>query len=192
MIKLSILILTIPNRRKTFLNSLLDNLEKQTKNQNDIEILVLYDNKKRSVGEKRTNLLKLAKGEYVTFIDDDDRISDDYTSSILQALKENPNTDCVVYDCICTINNAQHKIHCKYGIEYEYNHNNSGNGFWTGKPAHTMIYKTSLVQDISYVFKNYGEDMDWVGQAHKKIVHQTRIDKILYYYDFRNATSETR
>ena len=55
----------------------------------------MFDNKKRSVGEKRQDLLNLAKGQYLVFIDDDDRISDDYISSIIQAMNENCLTQTV-------------------------------------------------------------------------------------------------
>jgi hypothetical protein len=58
--KLSILIPSVPSRRKFFLDRLLDDLEKQIGDRNDVEILVLYDNKKRSLGQKRSDLLNLA------------------------------------------------------------------------------------------------------------------------------------
>ena len=67
MLKLSILIPSVPSRRKTFLQRILDQLESQI-NTNDIEIVVLYDNKKRTVGEKRNDLLNLARGQFLTFI----------------------------------------------------------------------------------------------------------------------------
>ena len=42
-----------------------------------------FDNKKRTIGKKRDEMLKLAQGKYVTFVDDDDRISDDYVDEIM-------------------------------------------------------------------------------------------------------------
>jgi hypothetical protein len=189
--KLSILILTLPSRRKTFLNDLLDNLEPQVAQYNDVELLVLYDNKKRSVGEKRDSIMSIARGQYTVYIDDDDIVTDDYVSSIMSCLNENPSTDCVVFDTICTIDDGI-PIHCKYGIEYEYNNNASGNGFWTGKPAHTMVYSKQLVLDASFGSKNVGEDFHWVKQVHGKIKNQSRVDKVLYYYKMNNTTTETR
>ncbi len=64
-------------------------------------------------------------------MDDDDFVTDDYVSSIMSCINENVGTDCVVFDTICTIDDGI-PIHCKYGVEYEYNNNASGNGFWTG------------------------------------------------------------
>ena len=189
--KLSILIPSVPSRRKFYLDRLLDELDKQIENRNDIEVLVFYENKKRSLGEKRTDLLNLAKGEFTVFIDDDDRITEDYISSIMEAIENNPNVDCIVYDTICTINGGV-PIHCKYGIELAYNHNATGNGYWTGKPAHTMVYSSRISKKHNFINSNYGEDVDWVLRACKEIETQHRIDKVLYYYDFNNTISETR
>jgi glycosyltransferase involved in cell wall biosynthesis len=49
-----------------------------------VEHLILMDNKRRTVGEKRDALLRAAKGNYVAFVDDDDFISPDYVSLILE------------------------------------------------------------------------------------------------------------
>lgn len=78
------------------------------------------------------------------------------------------------------------------GIEYSYNTNATGNGYWTGKPAHTMVYSRSLALEASFGVKNVGEDFHWVNQVHTKVKNQSRIDKILYYYKMNNKTTETR
>ena len=68
---------------------LFDKLNEQiSKFQDKVELLVLIDNKKRTLGAKRNEMIGLAKGEYVVFIDDDDLVSEDYVESILEAIKE--------------------------------------------------------------------------------------------------------
>jgi glycosyltransferase involved in cell wall biosynthesis len=192
MIKLSILVATVPSRLTYFYPRIITQLLEQSKNYSEIEIIGLFDNKKRTVGEKRQDLLNLSKGEYLVFIDDDDRISDDYISSIIETLNQNLNTDCVVFDCICCIENSPLKKLCKYGIEFEYGDINNGLE-WRGKPAHTMVYKSSIAKKHLYISSNFGEDIDWVKRACKDIHIQTRIDKVLYYYDCQaDTTSETR
>lgn len=188
--KLSILILTLPSRRKTFLDDLLNNLEAQASSYPEVEILVFYDNKKRTVGQKRDGVLSLAKGDYMAFIDDDDSVAEDYIKSIIDCLNQNPETDCVVFDTICTIDGGGER-HCKYGTEYEYCDRNA-DGYWTGKPAHTMVYKRELVQNLSFGDAQVGEDFHWVSQAWPLITHQSRIDKVLYYYKYNSNTTETR
>jgi glycosyltransferase involved in cell wall biosynthesis len=204
MIKLSILISTIPRRVNNFFPSLVNKLMAQIGDRQDIEIVGFFDNKKRSVGHKRNELLKLAQGEYLVFIDDDDDITDDYISSIMYALSANPEADCVVFDCITTINgDTNNQTYSKYSTAYEYGQVpatsvNPLNPAWTiqnqwrGKPAHTMVYKASIAKGHIYVDKNYGEDVDWVVRACKDIKNEIRIDKVLYLYNFNSAVSETR
>jgi len=135
-------------------------------------------------------LINLAKGEYLVFIDDDDdRIADDYIESILKALRENPGCDCVVFECICRVENGP-ETYCRYGIEYEYT---TVGQDWYGKPAHTMVYKSSIAKKHRYSHKSWGEDVEWVKRACVDIKAQVRIDKVLYFYDCKSeTTSETR
>jgi glycosyltransferase involved in cell wall biosynthesis len=204
MIKFSILISTIPRRLNNFFPCLTSKLMTQIEDRPDVEILGFFDNKKRTVGQKRNELLRMAQGEYLTFIDDDDDIADDYISSIMETLTAHPEADCVVFDCICTINGDVHsQTYSKYSIQYEYNQTPTispnplnpswtiGNQ-WTGKPAHTMVYKSTIAKNHIYANQNYGEDVDWVVRACKEIKNEIRIDKILYFYNFNTAISETR
>ena len=82
-IKLSILICGITNRD---FSPLLTHLEKQTQDK-PVEILSLVDNKKMKIGRKRNLLVEMSKGEYISFIDDDDWVTDDYVDSILEKIQ---------------------------------------------------------------------------------------------------------
>ena len=189
-IKLSILVPTVPNRIDNYYLRLMSDLIRQTAPYPDIELIALFDNKKRSIGKKRDEMLGLAQGEYLVFIDDDDRVSPDYVKDIMTTLYENPDTDCVVFDCICKVNSGPDKL-CKYGIEFEYG-DILGGKEWRGKPAHTMVYKSSIAKRHPFTDIGRGEDFDWVKRACQDIRIQTRIDKVLYYYDAEYlTTSET-
>jgi glycosyltransferase involved in cell wall biosynthesis len=188
-IKLSILVPTVPSRISYFYPKIMDQLLCQIEKYNDIELIALFDNKKRSIGKKRQEMIDISQGEYIVFIDDDDRIADDYIKLIMIELYNNTNTDCVVFDSICTIEHSKLIKHCKYGIEFEYIDN--GNEWW-GKPAHTMVWKAEIVKKHKYKDMGTGEDYNWVKRAIVDIKHQTRIDKVLYFYDSNSrTTSET-
>ena len=194
--KLSILVPTVPRRLDNCFTSLIKKLETQISNKTKIEIIGFYDNKKRTTGEKRNNLLSLAKGEYLVFIDDDDDISDDYIESICDALHKNPNVDCVVFDCITTVNGKK-PVHSEYSINYEYRTFKSKPEMpyedeWRGRPAHTMVWKSTIAKKHIYDDKNYEEDVHWVKRAYKDIKVEVRIPKVLYYYKFNSNISETR
>jgi glycosyltransferase involved in cell wall biosynthesis len=190
MIKLTILVATIPNRLRYFYPRLMTQLIEQTKSRGDVEILSLFDNKKRSIGAKRQALLNLCQGEYVVFIDDDDRISDDYVDEILKALYTNPECDCVVFDNLTRIDGGV-PILCKYGVEFEYGYvdDSDHSRGWRGKPAHTMVYKSSIAKKHHYTDMGSGEDVDWVKRACLDIKTQIRINKTLYFYNANYTTT---
>lgn len=193
MIKLSILVPTVPSRIKYFYPRIMKQLITQTRNRNDVELIAFFDNKKRTIGKKRQEMLQLAQGEYTIFIDDDDRISDDFVEEIMKSLYANPDCDCVVYDSFCSVNGQPGYV-CKYGIEFDYHILNDGTPQkeWRGKPAHTMVYKSTISKKHHYSDLNNGEDFDWVKRACLDIKNQARINKVLYYYDANyNTTSET-
>ena len=190
-ILLTILVPTVPSRLAYFYPRVMNQLLEQTKKYNNIELISFFDNKKRTIGTKRDDMLRLAQGKYVTFVDDDDRLSYDYIDEIMNAINSQPDVDCIVYNVICCVNNSKVEKLCKYGIEFEYGDINNGQE-WRGKPSHTMIWKSSIAKKYNYPDKQNGEDMDWVKQAHSDIQTQHRIDKVLYYYDANYDTiSET-
>lgn len=188
MIKFSILILTTPRRISSFFPSLIYSLQSQIGNRDDIEILGFFDNNKRSIGEKRNNLLEIANGEYLTFIDDDDKISDDYIKSIMDAIEKNPETDCIVFDCY-SIYDSWGKSYTKFSKDFEYTHNGEQ---WTAKPSHIMVWKSSLAKMHQFKEISYGEDIEWAKEISKEIEHETIIDKVLYHYEYSGKTSEAR
>lgn len=191
MINLTILIPSVPGRINILLPRLLQTLHQQIDQRNDVEIIVLYDNKKTSLGVKRNNLIKLAQGNFITFIDDDDLVADNYIELIMDKINNYPTADCIVFNSKYYENN-QYICECKYGIELEYNHVVSSTALWTGKPAHTMIWARDIIQSTLFPDINHGEDYDWVALAWPKIKHQVRIDEALYFYYFSTEHSEFR
>lgn len=193
MILLTILIPSVPSRRKTFLQQLLDNLEKQVGDNEHIEILNLYDNKRMTIGEKRNMLLSMARGKYLTFVDDDDTLAPNYISEIMKVINEyeqsGSNLDCITFIQDCYINNV-HTFRCKYSKDFEYTSNKQTKE-WTGKPAHTMIWASKIAKNYTYPHLQNGEDYDWCKRACLDIKDQVMIDKVLYTYYYNRATSET-
>lgn len=81
--KWSILIPTVVDRPQPF-NRLIDRLAPQMNKQ--VEVVVFWNNYERQLGELRQLLLEEAKGEYVSFVDDDDLVVEDYVETILPML----------------------------------------------------------------------------------------------------------
>ena len=93
MIKLSILIPTLPQRFEMY-EDLRDNLMEQMGQYAEQIELLTDDSLTDTIGTKRNRLLKEANGEYVCFIDDDDRVASSYVWNIMEALHAHPNVDC--------------------------------------------------------------------------------------------------
>ena len=186
--KFSILIAAVPSRVWTVYPRLINHLEMQTQGRDDVEILALLDNKKRSVGAKRNALLSIANGEYLAFIDDDDMVAADYVESIMNALYANPTADCVVFDCVTTVNNKPY-VYSKYSVSYG-GYRQEGNQWW-GLPAHTMVWKSNIAKKHMYKDLNYEEDVRWVKEACVDIKNEVRIDKVLYFYFYNSEKTET-
>lgn len=182
--KLSILICTIPSRLH-LLKALLDVLGPQLTP--DVEVLYLGDDKKRSIGCKRNDLLSIARGEFVAFIDDDDMVTHDYVGSILEALKSNPN--CVVFQTMThRADTGTHKRNL-VGIQYD---RIETDDLVTCPPTHTMVWRRSMALDHDFKDVSEGEDVCWVDRICKGLFlsKQASIDKVLYHYNYDPKVSE--
>lgn len=184
--KLSILICTIPERRAMF-EALLSNLKEQIDTSRDIEI-VFDATEKITVGEKRNKLLREANGEYVTFIDDDDRISHDYVKTIYKAIDEF-NVDCFCFNAYYSHNGGQFKV-----VDYSKFHKQDKN---TEKaflriPNHLMCVKRHIALKVGFKNKSYGEDSDYAKRLLPYLKLEYKLNKVLYYYDYNDKTTKTR
>jgi hypothetical protein len=188
----SILIPSIPSRVEKYLIPLLAKLQKQIGERKDVEILTFLDNKKRSVGQKRDNLVQLANGQYLAFVDDDDDVSDDYVEEICQTIYGNEKTDVIVFDQIASINGLEFKV--SFGIEYE-NEQAQLNEFGKyddikRKPFHICVWRSEIAVKYKFPDCSYGEDWFWAKQVHADIKTQHRIDKVLHYYRYNDVITE--
>lgn len=162
-------------------------LEKQTKPYEDIEVLALYDNKKRTVGEKRNALLSMANGLYVSFLDDDDSILPTFVEDIHAKL----DGVAQVVNFIIYMTSDFEKRTCFYSTKYK-KRTNLGSGLWFGPPSHIHVWLRSLVVDIKYPPISLFEDAAWADIASKRVTKEVQIRKLLYLYKYSYQLSETR
>lgn len=184
MVKISILIPTIVGREKQY-SELVTSLNKQY-NGEEVEILTLKDNREMSIGEKRNKLLEMAKGEWLCFIDDDDKVSDNYVSLLLTATKE--NCDCAslkgeysvdgVFDGIFEHSLKYDRWETIEGAEIKY----------LRHPNHLNKIRSSIAKQFKFPEKNLSEDYDWSTELHKSGLLKTEhyIPETIYYYKFIN------
>lgn len=180
--KLSILTPTIPSREKQ-LKALSEKLAKQIGDL-PVEHLILSDNRKRSIGEKRQSLVDIANGEYIAFCDDDDDVSPDYVSELLKAIET--RADVITFNQKAIYNGLQSEVH--FGIKNQDGQFNPG-GITLRGPWHVCAWNRQKVKGCVFGFSNYGEDLVWSHQARKRIKTGHYINKVLHTYIHDAATT---
>lgn len=192
MIDLSILVCSVHTRYDTFLPKIEKQLFDQyaalaEADQERVEIIVLTDNKKMMLGHKRNTMIDIAQGKYVVFVDDDDRIADDYIASLLEGTLS--DADSIVFQAEVSLNGEPPKL-CYYskGVRQDFNTPSAYHRI----PNHICCIKKSVSLKSSFPNVLYGEDAGYgkVLLPHLKTEH--KIDKVLYYYDYNAETTETQ
>ena len=192
MIDLSILVCSVHTRYDTFAPKIQKQLYDQyaalsEPEQDRVEIIVLTDNKKMMLGHKRNVMVDIAQGKYIAFVDDDDRIADNYLSELLKATET--DADCIVFKAEVSMNGEPPKI-CDYSKDHrrDYNHKD---GYYR-IPNHICCVKRAVSLKSSFPHLLYGEDAGYGKVLLPNIKTEHKINKVLYYYDYNADTTETQ
>jgi glycosyltransferase involved in cell wall biosynthesis len=195
-VKLSVLMPSVSSRLATKMPRVFLDLERQARGK-DVEVLVLLDDRKRSIGLKRNALVSIAQGEFIAFVDDDDRVAYDYVDRLLEKIGDCDNTlqpDVIVFDVWVSGYHERFGLSdrlCSYDLDHEHQ---TLSDQYHRKPNHLMAWRTALVKQEPFSDSSSGEDTDWAHRIcarFKNLLRQERIDKVLYSYDFdTNDTSQ--
>ncbi len=180
--RLSILICSL-DERKYFLDRILSLVNPQIDGA-DVEVLVDLDNREKTIGKKRNDLLDRAKGDYVCFVDDDDIIPSYYIKEIMQALTTSP--DCVGFKGVITTNNQNprtfiHTLSCEKWHEE--------NGRYYRCPNHWNPIKRVFALEARFPEICWGEDHQYSMAVKPLLKTEVYIDKNMYYYLADNEMS---
>ena len=183
--KWSILMPTVPARR-SFRAKILAQLEPQLEAHNDIELLVLEDNRKRDYGAKMQSMVDIARGEYLCFVDDDDRISPTYVAEIRAAMDR--GVDCIGFHAECSLNGAPGKL-VRYSAETAVWSEDAT--MYYRNPQHLTPIKSELVRKVPWV-GHYGADHIWSHRmtAEGWIKSGVVLPSTMYFYDYSDATRD--
>jgi len=189
----SILVLSIPSRFESA-QRLLKKMHKQIKDggYDNVEVLMLYDNKKHSIGAKREILLQMAQGHYLSFIDDDDDIHDHYIKSIVECAKDR-TADVIAFNVDTTINGGNVFV-VRHSIYFDNEEVRGVDGVWQDikrKPFHTAAWSAKIAKSEHFADVSYVEDWDWLKRLIPKVKVQKRIDSSLICYNYDKSVSES-
>ena len=196
-IKFSILMLSIPERIES-MKTAVQHLQEQadaTGQGKAVEILVLLDNRSKSISEKRNDLLQMARGKYIAFLDDDDAVSKEYMSKILKAIDEN-DVDCISFNQWCSLDGEP--------MDVEFGIGNPHGQLWRDEdgflgdikrpPYHMCLWRRDIAvtEEFKPVYGANGqssEDIDWLMRLYPKIQTEHHIEDSLHGYIYNSKTT---
>ncbi len=180
---LSILIPSLTNRKK-MLDELLKSLEPQLVE--GVEICINIDNGKKSTGQKRNELIKGCNGEYIAFIDDDDKVSGDYIALVLEAVKT--GIDVVGMHLLMTRKEIQsteertyHSLKYKHWYD-EPDPDRKDKRKYFRNPNHLNPVKREFALQVGFPDKDHGEDHDYSKKLLPLLKTEFYIESPIYYY----------
>lgn len=182
---LSILIPSIPSRfekAQAMYNSLVAMSEGK-----EIEILMLTDNKKRTIGEKCNDLKAAAKGKYIIYIHDDDELTS--LEEIYEAAKG--DYDVISYDAICrNADGSTYFVNQQLGNEVEHKTDEAGNYQDLKRPPFPNCAWHNKFKQYDFPHISYSEDWEWIKQLLPLAVSEYHIDNPLFKYNFDPKVTE--
>ena len=182
---LSILINSIPSRF-TMMQKLYEHLQAAAVGK-DIEIVVLIDNKTRSIGMKREALKNLSQGKYFMFCDDDDWIAS--LEEIYQAAAS--DVDVITFKTRCRNNSGSYFIvTSRLGNEIEHTNDGKGNYLDLKRPPFPMCPWNEKYRGVEFPDTNCGEDWGWAEQALRTATSEIFIDAVITHYNHDPKVSE--
>lgn len=191
-VALSVLVPSVSGRRASFAPKIADELYGQQEllpaaDQQRVEILMLTDNRSIVLGDKRNYMVRIAQGDYVVFVDDDDRLEPDYLATLLKATES--GDDCITFNASVSINGQPAKI-CRYSTKYVKDENTATE--YRRLPNHITAVKREIALRSPFPSKLYGEDADYAVMLRPLLKTEHNIDRVLYHYDYNDRTTETQ
>ena len=191
-ILLSILTASIPERADK-LEMLTEKIAEQIGDL-PVEHLVFLDNRKRTIGAKRDALLRIARGTFIAYVDDDDTVSPDYVASLVDAIKtaitppfsQTASVDVITFAQFARINEAQAKI--VFGLRQE-NQPFIPDTEVLRAAWHVCAWRRSVAILSHFPESNYGEDWAFAEPLNRIAAASIHLDKVLHYYRFNSATT---
>lgn len=162
-------------------------------NYNNVEII---NQENSGQGEARNKGVSIAKGEYITFADADDWLSENYVEVLYDAIKKN-NADISVCNMIMVMSRTFNEIKSVKFPRAELNGDNAVRDLLQDKELKSYpwgkLYKKSIFiqNNIMFPARMFYEDLAIIFQAFYYSSKVTLVNEYCYYY-FQSEDSSTR
>lgn len=142
--------------------------------------------------EARNFGIQISCGEYISFVDSDDYVSDDYIEVLLStALKH--DSDIVVCDFIKCYESGKHEECYDDLSESEFSAHEAIEALLKGIPFYLHVwdklYKREAIKDIYFEVGRIHEDVSWIYKAFGESKKITKINRTMYFYLQRESST---
>ena len=198
---LSVLIPTLPTRLVQ-LGNILSELSRQIGSRDDIEVLALLDTKTSWLGDKRNSLMDVARGDYLTFVNDDDEIVPNWLERVTARILDHSGVDVISIQAECMKRDSKDSrwYHAWYmatslGCKAYSSLNFRGlhgrrESVLMQPPCMWCIWRSDVARQARFSSKNYGEDQDFLNSAVAIAKTEVVVREVLYRYFADDDNSE--
>ena len=184
MVKFAILIASL-HERKHLLDRLLKVLYKQINDLgkgNEIQVIVNLDNRQKTTGRKRNELLEEARirgAQYIAFIDDDDGVGATYMKRNMEGIELGVDCNSLIGQIYFSGKPGKpfhHSIQYKEWFETD--------KIYARCPNHLNCVKLDLIHDIPFPDKSFGEDgvQSYAMRDSGRLKNEYVINDVIYHY----------
>lgn len=192
MVKLSILIATVVNRKAEFIK-LHDEFGKQILAlglEGKVEIVFKSDNKEMTIGDKRNWLLDNCKGEWIVFFDDDDWPYPYYVEKMWNAINQ-IDIDCVGMNISMTTNGIKPQT-CCHRLKYKYWMNSFDGWDYVRNITHFNPVLREKALAIRFKSLRFAEDKDYSDRITPTLKKEHYIEEPMFHYRYTTTDFKER
>jgi hypothetical protein len=148
-----------------------------------IKIALSFDNREKTIGLKRQQLLQAAEGKYVSFIDDDDRVTQAYFEDAAATIAGN-------YDCM-RLRGQISSWTFTHSLANKLTAPMANETTFLRPPNHLNVVKADIAKTVSFrTDATQGEDLDWTLKLMRlgflRSEYQSDESRIHYIYELGN------
>ena len=141
----------------------------------------------RTIGEKRDELVQLARGRFVAFVDDDDAISPEYVTYLLGAIREaDEKVSVITFRQAASWNGQCSTVEFRLG---QLNAPFAVGGVTQRNAWHVCAWRSTLAKAHHFPATNYGEDWAWARHLCLTAAGEIHIPLVLHTYTHHENTT---
>lgn len=176
---LTVLVASIGQRRELFSRLMRGLMPQVDAVSGRVKVIAFWDNGEFDLAAKRQALVEAVDTEYLCFVDDDDEVSDDYVTSILDALETRPDMVGLWMDV-----RKDGQPHRLAELSLKYDSWFDGPTHYCRDITHENPMRADIAKSVDFRAKDPDdpEDTPWAAKLRGKLRTEVMIDRPIYVY----------